>query len=118
MPVAKQTSAETRCDSAIAKLYGVSAIVRFGRKDRRAPNTMGVPDRLYFCGSKMVWFEVKNGRDVLSVAQTAFLTKVLAADGIAGCGVLTDLLALLNAPTPYLTGHAQIAKYRTAAGRS
>lgn len=113
----KPQTEEAKCDAAIARLYGSTAIIRFGRKDRKSPNTGGVPDRLYLCGRRLVWYEVKNGRDILSVAQIDFLTRVLATGAVAGCGGLNELLQLLNAPKPYLVGHAQIEHFRTTQGR-
>ncbi len=111
MPRQTPASTESQCDSVIAQIYGESCIVKFGRKDRRTPNTAGIPDRLYFAGSRLVWFEVKSPSDFLSEKQIAFLTKVLAAHGVAGCGGKDELLTLLNAPSPAKVGHEQIGRY-------
>ena len=111
------TSTEQDCDKAIATVYGKDSVVKLGRKDRRTPNTQGVPDRLYFCGGRMVWFEVKSANDYLSPAQITFLTRVLAAKGIAGCGNRNDLLELLSAPNPLMIGTRQIATYSSQVER-
>ena len=113
MPTVKPLSEESRCDALIAKLYGVSAVVRLGQKGRRTPNTEGVPDRLYFCKDHLIFFEVKSASDYLSVPQISFLLNVLIRHGVAGCGNRDDLAALLNAPDQWRTGHMQIEKYKT-----
>lgn len=113
----KPTSMESQCDALITSVYGSGAIVRLGAKGKRTRNTEGVPDRLYWCGGRMVYFEVKSATDYLSPQQYEFLRKILVRNGIAGCGSRDDLLALLNAPYPADVGYDQIAKYRTRAGR-
>lgn len=113
----KPESEESRCDQAIAQMFGASAIIRFGRKGKRTANAEGVPDRLYLCGARMVWFEVKSATDYLSPAQVIFLHNVLERDGVAGCGNREDLLTLLNAPNYRPVALAQIERYRTRAGR-
>ena len=113
----KPASEESRCDAIVAQLYGSSAIIRFGRKGARTPNTEGVPDRLYICGSRLIFFEVKSAHDYLSPKQISFLSRILASDGIAGCGGSAELLVLLNAPKPYLAGHAQIERFKNRIGR-
>ena len=106
-------STEAECDFLIATLYGPSAIVRLGRKDRRTPNTSGVPDRLYFIRGRFILFEVKSANDYLSAEQIVFLNNVLTRSGYAGCGNRDDLAELLNSSHPRKTGEAQIAKYST-----
>ena len=117
MPM-KPRSEESRCDALIAALYGPTAIVRLGQKGRKTPNTQGVPDRLYWCSGRIIFWEVKSATDYLSVPQIAFLLNVLLRDGVAGCGNHDDLATLLNAPNPRKVGEAQIEKYRTRQGRS
>lgn len=110
-------SEEARCDAAIAGIYGPDAIVKLGRKDRRSRNSEGVPDRLYFCGSRLVFWEVKSANDYLSEAQRIFLSRVIATGGTAGVGNREDLLSLLNASNPRLTGSQQIHEYSSQAAR-
>lgn len=113
----KPTSKESRCDTAIAQMFGASAIVRLGRKDKRTPNTKGIPDRLYFAGPRILWFEVKAKDDRLKPEQIIFLHNVLERNGFAGCGNREDLLELLNAPNARRVALAQIERYRTRANR-
>lgn len=110
-------SEESRCDSAIAQMFGASAIIRFGRKGRRTHNAEGVPDRLYLCGKRLVWWEVKSKADYLSPAQVIFLHNILERDGVAACGNREDLLTLLNAPNHRPVALSLIERYRTRAGR-
>ena len=107
------TSTEQDCDKLIATLYGPSAIVRLGQKGKRTRNTDGVPDRLYFLPTQLLYFEVKSATDYLSGPQIGFLLNVIARGGIAGCGNRDDLCTLLNAPHRHKVGHAQIEKYST-----
>ena len=109
------TSTEQDCDKLIATLYGPAAIVRLGQKGKRTRNTDGVPDRLYWCKDRIVFWEVKSATDYLSSPQIAFLLNVLARDGVAGCGNRDDLCTLLNTPRPnkVIVGHKLIAKYTT-----
>ena len=114
-------SVESECDALVAGLFGASAIVRLGRKGKRTPNTQGVPDRLYFVGSWMLWFECKSAHDYLSPAQELFLLRVLRCGGFAGCGGRRELEALLTVPVSGLVenrGREQIAQYRTRQGRT
>lgn len=115
MPV-KPASDESKCDALVRQLGG--AVIQFGRKGKRTPNTQGIPDRLYFVQNRMVWFEVKSAHDYLSPAQIIFLHLANTSGGIVGCGNRDDLCALLNAPNTHKVGAAQITKYSTRQGRS
>ena len=113
----KPASEESRCDAAIAQMFGASAIVRLGQKGKRTLNAKGVPDRLYFAGPRIVFWEIKSKNDYLSAEQVIFLHHVLERNGVAGCGNREDLLELLNAPAPRKVALAQIERYRTRIGR-
>ena len=67
----KPASDESKCDTLIREMGG--AVIQFGRKGKRTPNTHGIPDRLYFVQNRMVWFEVKSANDYLRAAQIGFL---------------------------------------------
>jgi hypothetical protein len=114
----KPASEESRCDLAVETIYGVGSVIRLGQKGRRTRNTGGVPDRVYFCGPRVLWWEVKSKHDYLSPEQIIFLHNILERGGMAGCGRREDLLALLNAPNPRKVALAQIEYYRSLAGRS
>lgn len=109
-------SEESRCDKLIKMLGGI--VVQMGQKGKRTRNTIGLPDRLYFVQTRMVWFEVKSANDYLSAQQFEFLTRVLAYNGVAGCGNRDDLCELLNAPNSRKVSLAQIDHYSTRKGRS
>ena len=107
----KPASDESKCDTLIREMDG--AVIQFGRKGKRTPNTHGIPDRLYFVQNRMVWFEVKSANDYLSAAQIVFLHLANMSGGIVGCGNRDDLCTLLNAPNAHKVGAAQITKYST-----
>lgn len=110
-------SDESKCDLLIATMFGASSIVRLGQKGRRTPNTKGLPDRLYFAGPRICFWEVKSANDYLSPEQVIFLTHVLERNGFCGCGNREDLLELLNAANPRKVALAQIERYRNRIGR-
>jgi hypothetical protein len=111
-PKTPPRSTESECDKLIMLLGG--QIVRLGQKGKRTRNTIGIPDRLYFVQTRMVWWEVKSKTDYLSAEQFDFLTSVLAYNGVAGCGNRDDLCELLNAPNGGRTvSLRQIEKYST-----
>lgn len=112
---------ESECDQLIASLYGASAIIRYGRNDRSSRNTIGHPDRAYVCGARLLFWESKAERDVLSEAQIALMEKLLQCEGVrVGCGNRNDLLAMLQLLPRHdrATGFSRrlIAKWRTAEG--
>jgi hypothetical protein len=111
----KTLSTEQQCDALIKLLGGI--VVQMGQKGKRTRNTKGIPDRLYFVQTRMVFFEVKSANDYLSPEQFNFLTSVLAYNGVAGCGNRDDLCELLNAPNARKVSLLQIDRYSNRKGR-
>ena len=109
--VKKPASEESKCDALVRQLGG--QVVQFGQKNKRARNTIGVPDRLYFVKGHVWWFEVKTDDDRLSSQQILFLTLLSAHGQFVGVGNRNDLCTLLNAPHPTNVLPSQITKYST-----
>jgi hypothetical protein len=81
------------CDT-LAAMMGYAVV---NLEQQRATRLhVGLPDRRYQ-GKHAFFFELKLGRDKLAVEQHRFLRAELDAGGIASCGGMVELTALLGA---------------------
>lgn len=89
-----ETAEEQLCDDLIAKITGTQGVVKFSQA-QAAQQTRGISDRRYRVYGVAFWFEVKAEDGKLTMSQHEFLLQELQHDGLACCGTLEDLRALV-----------------------
>lgn len=89
-----ESAEEQLCDDHIARIAGKDAVVKFSQA-QAAQQTRGISDRRYRVHGVAFWFEVKAEDGKLTMSQHEFLLQEMQHDGLACCGTLEDLRALV-----------------------